>query len=64
MSVPVKDVFVRNTVGQTKLTDAVKSVGAEGGFTFIMPNEQALLLYKGNDVVDVTPQVRAKLGLK
>ena len=49
---------------QTKLTDAVKSVGAEGGFTFIMPNEQALLLYKGNDVVDVTPQVRAKLGLK
>ncbi len=49
---------------QTKLTDAVKSVGAEGGFTFIMPNEQALLLYKGNDVADVTPQVRAKLGLK
>lgn len=49
---------------QTKLTDAVKAVGSEGGFTFILPNEQALLLYQGPDVVDVTAQVRAKLGLK
>jgi len=47
---------------QQKLTDAIKAVGAEGGFTFIMPHE-GLLLYTGTDVTDVTPQVRTKLGL-
>lgn len=47
---------------QQKLTDAIKAVGAEGGFTFIMPNE-GLLLYTGTDVVDVTAQVRTKLGI-
>ncbi len=49
---------------QQKLMEAVKAVGAEGSFTFILPNEQALILYSGSDVVDVTPQVRTKLGLK
>ena len=48
---------------QTKIQDAVKAVGAEGSFTFIFPHEPALLLYTGNDVVDVTPDVRTKLGL-
>ncbi len=47
---------------QQKLTDAIKAVGAEGGYTFIMPNE-GLLLYTGTDVTDVTPMVRTKLGL-
>ncbi|MDE5684568.1 MAG: OmpH family outer membrane protein [Muribaculaceae bacterium] len=46
---------------QQKLTDAIKAVGAEGGYTFIMPNE-GLLLYTGSDVTDVTSQVRTKLG--
>lgn len=46
-----------------KFTDAVKAVGAEGGFTFILPNEQGLILYQGSDVVDVTPLVKAKLGI-
>lgn len=49
---------------QQKMMEAVKAVGAEGSFTFILPYEQALILYQGNDVVDVTPQVRTKLGLK
>lgn len=48
---------------QDKLTEAIKSVGAEGNFTFILPNEPGLLLYQGTDVVDVTPQVRTKLGI-
>ncbi len=48
---------------QQKLTDAVTAVGQENGFTFIFPNEPSMLLYKGTDVVDVTPMVRAKLGL-
>lgn len=49
---------------QNKFMEAVKSVGTEGGFTFIFPNEQGLMLYTGNDVVNVTAQVKAKLGLK
>ena len=46
---------------QQKLFDAVKAVGAEGDFTFIFPNGQAL--YQGTSVVDVTDMVKAKLGL-
>lgn len=48
---------------QSKIQDAVKAIGAEGSFTFIFPNEQGLLLYKGTDVIDVTAQVKTKLGL-
>ena len=47
---------------QQKLMDAIKTVGAEGSFTFIMP-AGGTLLYSGSDVVDVTPQVRTKLGI-
>lgn len=49
---------------QTKLNDAIKAVGAEGNYTFIFPYEQGVYLYQGTDVVDVTPEVRAKLGIK
>lgn len=49
---------------QQKLTDAIKAVGAEGGYTFIFPNEQAMILYSGADVVDITAAVKAKLGIK
>ncbi|MDE6453457.1 MAG: OmpH family outer membrane protein [Muribaculaceae bacterium] len=49
---------------QQKIADAVKAVGQEGGYTFIFPNEQGLLLYTGTDVTDVTNAVKAKLGIK
>ncbi len=49
---------------QAQMNDAVKSVGAEGNFTFIFPNEPSMLLYQGTDVIDVTAQVKTKLGLK
>ncbi|MDE6498202.1 MAG: OmpH family outer membrane protein [Muribaculaceae bacterium] len=49
---------------QQKIADAVKTVGQEGNFTFIFPNEQGLLLYTGSDVTDVTPLVKTKLGIK
>ena len=49
---------------QQKIADAVKTVGQEGNFTFIFPNEQGLLLYTGSDVTDVTPLVKLKLGIK
>lgn len=48
----------------TKFNEAVKSVGVEGGYTFIFPYDPSLVLYQGTDVVDVTPAVRTKLGLK
>ena len=47
-----------------KITEAIKSVGQEGSFTFIFPNEPSLLLYQGTDVTDVTPLVKTKLGIK
>lgn len=47
---------------QQKMVEAIKSVGTEGGFTFIFPVEAAL--FAGSDVVDATPLVRAKLGIK
>ncbi len=47
---------------QQKVMTAIKSVGAEGGFTMIFENP--LPLYTGTDVVDVTPLVKAKLGIQ
>ncbi|MGM9860347.1 MAG: OmpH family outer membrane protein [Muribaculaceae bacterium] len=49
---------------QARMNDAIKAVGQEGGYTFIFPNEPSLILYQGVDVVDVTPAVKAKLGIQ
>ncbi len=46
-----------------KLNEAISSVGKEGGFSLIIPKNPDLTLYCGPDVVDVTPLVKAKLGL-
>ena len=46
-----------------KINDAIKAVGQEGGFTLILPAEPQLVLYSGADVVDLTTQVKSKLGL-
>ena len=48
---------------QQKMTDAIKAVGQEGGYTFVFPNEQSLILYQGADVVNITADVKAKLGI-
>ncbi len=45
------------------MTDAIKAVGQEGGYTFVFPNEQSLILYQGADVVNITADVKAKLGI-
>ena len=47
---------------ESKINEAIKAVGQEGGFTFILQNGMAL--YEGKDVVDVTPAVKTKLGIK
>ncbi|MDE6468057.1 MAG: OmpH family outer membrane protein [Muribaculaceae bacterium] len=43
------------------VTEAIKAVGAEGGYTMILPNEPALLLYTGSDVIDLTETIKARL---
>lgn len=47
---------------QEKLINAIKTVGAEGKFTMIFP--EGTPAYVSSDVIDVTPQVKAKLGVK
>lgn len=49
---------------QQKISEAVKTVGTEGQFTFIFPNEQGLLLYQGANVENVTEAVKAKLNVQ
>lgn len=46
---------------QEKLINAIKAVGAEKGFTMVLPDGVAI--YVGTDVIDVTPDVKTKLGL-
>lgn len=47
---------------QQKIMDAISAVGQEGGFTFIF--EDGLSIYTGKDVINVTADVKAKLGIK
>lgn len=47
-----------------KISQAVESVGKEGGYSLIQVLEPQLTLYHASPVDDVTPQVKAKLGVK
>lgn len=47
---------------QQKLMNAIQAVGAEGGYAGII--DSATLLYKGNNIEDVSSKVKAKLGIK
>lgn len=47
---------------QKKIMDAIQTVGAEGGYTFIFEN--GISLFTGKDVTDVTAQVKSRLGVK
>ena len=46
---------------KAKLMQAVKSVGDEGGYAFVV--DEAQMLYKGVNFEDITVFVQAKLGL-
>ena len=48
---------------KAKINDAVKAVGQEGGFTCILDSSSGTIVYTGLDAIDVTPLVKAKLGL-
>lgn len=47
---------------QQKVTSAIQSVGQAGNYTMIFEN--VIPLYTGSDVTDITPTVKAKLGVK
>ncbi|OUO51261.1 hypothetical protein B5F77_11045 [Parabacteroides sp. An277] len=47
---------------QQKLQDAIKAVGAEQGYTYII--DPQVLLYTGPNAIDATSLVKAKLGLQ
>lgn len=47
---------------EQKLMEAIKAVGQEGSYTFIF--QEGMAAYQGNDVQNVTPQVKTKLGIK
>ncbi len=48
----------------TKVRNAVESVGKENNFSLIQDKVDALTLYYAAPVEDVTPLVKAKLGIK
>ena len=47
---------------QQKVMTAIQTVGAEGEYTMIFENNAPI--YVGKTVEDITPLVKAKLGLK
>ncbi len=49
---------------QQKIAQAVESVGREGNFSLIQIYDPQLVLYRAEPVEDVTPLVKAKLGIK
>ena len=48
----------------TKMKDAIESVGKENAFSLIQTYSPDQILYHAAPVVDITPMVKAKLGLK
>ena len=49
---------------QQKVVQAIESVGREGGYSLIQMYNPQLTLYYAAPVEDVTPAVKAKLGIK
>ena len=49
------------TTIQDKLKNAIKAVGDEKGYTYIL--DPQIVLYQGNTAVDATQFVKAKLGI-
>ena len=49
---------------QRLMAPAIKAVGEENGFTYILDVNSGTIVYTGKDAIDVTPLVKDKLGLK
>ncbi len=48
---------------QEKINKAIKAVGDENSYTYILVNNPQIVLYSGSSAIDVTDKVKAKLGL-
>jgi outer membrane protein len=49
---------------QQKVDNAIKEVGAENGYTYILIDDPQVILFKGPSAIDATDKVKAKLGVK
>ncbi|MCL3850676.1 MULTISPECIES: OmpH family outer membrane protein [Parabacteroides] len=49
---------------QDKVRNAIKAVGDEKGYAYILDSNPGMVLYTGSSAIDATPFVKAKLGLK
>jgi outer membrane protein len=49
---------------QEKIRAAIKTVGDEKGYTYVVSMEPSLFLYTGNSAINATDLVKAKLGLQ
>jgi outer membrane protein len=49
---------------QTKVLDAIKAVGQEGGYVYIMDTTAGIPFISTTLSTDVTASIKAKLGLK
>ncbi len=47
-----------------KAKEAIESVGKEGNFTLVQALEPTITFYYSSPAEDITPLVKAKLGLK
>ena len=48
---------------EKKVRDAIESVGSEGGYSLIEQKVNQIILYYSAPVVDITDQVKARLGV-
>ena len=46
-----------------KVTTAIQAIGQEEGFSLIEPKNNQIILYFASPVEDITPKVKAKLGI-
>jgi outer membrane protein len=49
---------------QEKIDKAIKEVGAENGYSYILIDNPQIVLFKGSSAIDATDKVKAKLGIK
>ena len=47
-----------------KVQNAINAVGKEKGYTYIIDNAAGTLVYLGDDAIDASKDVKAKLGIK
>ncbi|MBO5809535.1 MAG: OmpH family outer membrane protein [Bacteroidales bacterium] len=62
MALQAKQVELLNPIIE-KVQNAVNAVGQEKGFTYILDKTAGVVVYIGENAIDITADVKAKLGL-